>query len=162
MVQAAEQFEQQLETWYAGLPPLIHFSEDLPAEELPYHVRGRVLEIRRFIYAPFLRHAIHAPPDDPYRETVRPFVDKALACSFLSIRGEPKRHRHHGTWYNIRNVAVCCLFIIGAARSGTIPLGGDWKEPVRSAVKRMRYWVREGPGVGRCIEVIESYLDDTG
>ncbi|KAM5344153.1 hypothetical protein ACJ41O_012690 [Fusarium nematophilum] len=161
MVKAAEQFEQQLEEWHVGLPSLIQFSDDMPPqEELVYHVRGRVLEIKMWIYTPFLYYAIHAPPDAPYRDIIQPFVDKGIAYNFLMLRGEPNTHRHHGTWYAVRAAASSCLFILGAVRCGTISVPVDWMQDIRQTVSRMRYWAAEGPGVSRAIEVVESYLED--
>ncbi|KAK7408949.1 hypothetical protein QQX98_008893 [Neonectria punicea] len=161
MVKAAEEFEQQLEAWYTGLPPLIQFSDDMPpAEELPYHVRGRVLEIKTWIYAPFLYYAIHSQPDAVYLGMVQPLVKKAITYSFLMMRHEPNRHRHHGTWYSIRGITSMCLFILGAVRCGTVSMPEQWEEEIRQAIRKMRYWAAEGPGIPRCIEVLETYLKD--
>ncbi|KAH6879479.1 hypothetical protein B0T10DRAFT_520121 [Thelonectria olida] len=160
MIKTAEQFEQQLEEWYAGLPPLIQFTEHIPDEELPYHVRGRVLEIRMWICAPFLYCAIHSHLDAHQRKLIQPFVDKAISHSLLMMRGEPMRHRHHGTWYGIRDAATSCLNVIGAVRCGMISVPDGWKENMRRTITRMQYWAAEGPGVSRAIEVVESYLKD--
>ncbi|KAI9038749.1 uncharacterized protein KD926_010484 [Aspergillus affinis] len=161
MVKAAEQFEQQLQEWYAGLPPLIQFRDDAPPiEELPYHVRDRVLEIKTWIYAPFLHYAIHSPPGAPYRDIIQPLVEKSVAYSFYMMRDKPNWHRHHGSWYMIRSIASSCLLILGAIRCCTIPVPGEWREEIRAAIRRMQYWAAEGPGIYRAIEVLETYLKD--
>ncbi|KPM42712.1 hypothetical protein AK830_g3857 [Neonectria ditissima] len=161
MVKAAEEFEQQLETWHAGLPPLIQFSDEIPpSEELPYHVRGRVLEIKTWIYAPFLYYAIHSQHDALYSSMIQPFVEKAVSHSFCMIRDEPSRHRHHGSWFGVRSITASCLFILGAVRSRTISVPEQWRQEVSQAIHRMRYWAVEGPGISRAIEVLEAYIND--
>jgi hypothetical protein len=77
------------------------YSEDYwitPTEELAYMTRVRVLEIRTWIFRPFLYYAIHHPLDDPYRPLVQPFVDDALETARILILSQVHKHRHHGTW----------------------------------------------------------------
>ncbi|KAF5027830.1 hypothetical protein F66182_57 [Fusarium sp. NRRL 66182] len=160
MAEEAEQIHKQLREWYTKLPPLIQFSDDIPTEELPYHVRGRVLEIQTWIYAPFLYYTIHSPPDAPHRDRVKPLVEESIPHILSVMRGEPSRLRHHGTWYNLRLTTMRCLLIIGAARCGTVSVPEDWRREVQLVISRLKYWAPEGPGTNRCIEVLESYLGD--
>ncbi|KAF4970536.1 hypothetical protein FSARC_2445 [Fusarium sarcochroum] len=160
MAEEAEQIEKQLEEWYARLPPLIQFSDDIPTEELPYHVRGRVLEMKTWLYTPFLYYAMHSTPDAPHRNRTKAFVDKSLPHIFIALRSMPCEHRHHGTWYGVRNAIGRCLLVIGAVRCGTIPVMENWRMEIQSLIDRSRYWAAEGPGITRGIEVLESYLQE--
>ncbi|KAI9167955.1 hypothetical protein HJFPF1_04098 [Paramyrothecium foliicola] len=160
-IHAAEQFEQQLDEWYATLPAPIRFESDsVGGEELPYHTRGRALQIKMWLYTPFLYYAIHAPSEVPRQGPIWEFAEKAIAISYTTIVGEPTGHRHHGTWYHIMSIATCCLFIIAAVRRGNVPVPKEWRKEVEGAIQRIRYWEDEGPGVTRAIHVLTTYLMD--
>ncbi|KAM9883608.1 vegetative cell wall protein gp1 [Verticillium dahliae] len=161
MAQAARGFEQQLSDWYDGLPPPIRFDDlELCPRELPYMVKGRVYEIKTWLYRPFLYYAIHNPLGAPHRAMVQPLVDQAISWHLSGIRGEPLSHRHHGSWYGVRVAATCAFVVLAAVKSGkfTMPVGVDWRADIRQCIERMRFWEEEGPGITRAIQVLEDYL----
>lgn len=161
MVNAVESFEQQLDEWWATLPAPIRFeSASTLNGELPYHTSSRILQIKLWIYIPFLYYIIHTPATAIPHECVWGFADKALSVSEALICYAPTAHRHHGTWYSIQQSISCCLFIIGAVRHGGIPVPKDWRQGVEATITRMRYWEDEGPGVSRGIQVLTTYLSD--
>ena len=159
---AVQQFEEQLEECCAGLPPLIQFDHShIPDEELPYLIRSRVLEIKTLMYAPFLYHSTHTASGAPCNHNIQQFAEKCIKFSLLRMKGEPTRHRHHGTWYGLRNFLTHCLWILAAVRSGNIVVPGNWRENVEAGIGKMRFWEMEGPGVSRAIQVLDAYLHDT-
>ncbi|KAH8901557.1 hypothetical protein GQ53DRAFT_707923 [Thozetella sp. PMI_491] len=159
MAKEVEEFERQLEEWYQRLPPPIQFEEDeLPTRELQYMVQARVLELRTWMYRPFLYYAIHSPRDAPNRNVSQSWEDKAVLCCFRGLRAWPILHRHHGTWYSLRATASVALCVLGAAKCGTISLPHDWRETMTACIDRLRFWEDEGPAMSRTIQVLESYL----
>lgn len=160
-IEAVEQFEEQLDECCTGLPPLIQFDNDhVPEEELPYLIRCRVLEIKIWMYTPFLYYAVHSPSGVPLQDRMQNFAKKGVSLGILRLKEEPKRHRHHGTWYNLRNLFTNCLCTLAAVRSGRVAVPEGWRENVEAVVQGMRYWEIEGPGILRAIQVLESYLQE--
>lgn len=120
--------------------------------------RGRVLEIKAWLYRPFLYYAIHNSPNTPQRSMALPFVEKALFYNFLIVQEDHTRHRHHGTWYSTRAKTSAILCILGAVRCGTISVAAGWEDVVRSGISGFRYWESEAPGLSRSIQVLENLL----
>ena len=121
-------------------------------------VRGRALEIKTWLYRPFLYYVIHNPPGATYHSLAQPLAEKALSYSLMYILGEPSRHRHHGTWFGIRDCVSQILCLVGAAMSGTISTPPNWRKAIRNCIDMMKYWEREVPEVTRMIRVVENYL----
>jgi len=103
MMNAAEDIEIQMETWYASLPTSIQFDNTVhqASDELRFVTQGRSLLIRGLLYRPFLYYAIHSgqtrtPWDMNGRLQV--FVQKALTITVACDTGAAMTHRHHGTW----------------------------------------------------------------
>ena len=177
MASIAREFEQQLQDWYVPfhmasrntdllirsrltyLPEPIRYDEDeMPSEELPYMVWGRALEIKAWIYRPFLFYAVHSSPDDQGRRIAAPFVAKALTCSFQLLSKRSIFHRHHGTWYELRQTVSGALLLVGSAKCGTLSLPPEWRSAVQAGMARLRYWEHEVPGVNRALGVLEHLL----
>lgn len=177
MASIAREFEQQLQDWYVPfdrsnrnsnlilrsrhnhLPEPIRYEEDeMPSEELPYMVWGRALEIKAWIYRPFLFYAVHSSTDDPGRRIAAPFVAKALNCSYHLLSKRSISHRHHGTWYELRQAVSGVLLLVGAAKCGTLGLPPEWPSAVQAGMARLRYWEHEVPGVTRALGVLERFL----
>lgn len=145
------------------MPDPIRFSErEMHAEELPYMVQVRFLQLKGMVYQPFLHYAIHNPPSARYQAEVRSMAEKALSTSLLFLRDERIDHRHHGSWLHLRTLTASALAVIACARSPSINLPSDWKQEVSTAIERMRYWEAEAPGLSRALEVIETLLHDSG
>ena len=144
---------------YDNLPPPIQFDEDrIPERELAYMARGRFLEIKCWLYRPFLFYAIHNPPGSPYWDTVQCLVKKAIKRHLAFAGTEPLLHRHHGTWYHLRDIVANTLCLIAAYRCGTLnfllPPELEWKHTVAGCIERMRFWEEEAPGLTRAIEIL--------
>jgi hypothetical protein len=120
--------------------------------------RGRLLELKAWLYRPFLHYAIHNPQDTHRRRLALPFVERALFYSFLIVQEDHTRHRHHGTWYSTRAKTSAMLCILGAVRCGTITVPGDWPDIVLSGISNLKYWELEAPGLQRSIQVLENLL----
>lgn len=121
--------------------------------------RGRLLELKAWLYRPFLYHAIHSTPETPSRVTTLPFAEKSLFYNFLIAQEDHTRHRHHGTWYSLRAKTTAMLCILGAVRCGNISVPAGWAEVVRSGISNFKYWESEAPGLSRSIQVLENLLD---
>lgn len=150
----------ELTVWrYTGLPEPLRYSDtEIPSDELPCMVRGRVYTIRLSLYQPFLYHAIHSLGNDPAWNIVLPLAEKALTYGFCMVQSAPGRHRHHGTWLGIRTTVAALLFIFAAVRCDAILVRPDWKDVATSCIDRLGYWKDEAPGVSQAIEMLESYL----
>lgn len=144
---------------HSQLPAPIRYKEgDVPTEELPYMVWGRALEIKTWIYRPFLFYAIHTPQHAPSRSIALQFVDKALTSSFHLLGKHSIFHRHHGTWYGLRQTVTGALLLLGAVRCGTLNVPAEWRAVVQTGMSRMRFWEDQVPGVSRAFKVVEDYL----
>ncbi|KAH7155913.1 hypothetical protein EDB81DRAFT_785776 [Dactylonectria macrodidyma] len=159
MVKAVSEFEQQLQQWYEGLPVPIQYDENtIPAEELPYMVYGRALDIKSWVYRPLLYYLIHSPPNAPCRALVLPYLDKIFSNCKMILLAQSVPHRHHGTWYATRGCAAAALSILGAVRCGTIHVPAGWERDVHAAMANLRYWEDECPGVHRSLEALEGIM----
>jgi hypothetical protein len=121
-------------------------------------VRSRLLEMRTWIYQPFLYHAIHNASESLIPEMVMPLAKKALHASFQFIKDEPIPYRHHGAWLGIRTSIAASFQILATAQSESIPLRFDWKDLVRDYIDRLNYWKEEISWIPYAIEIIESYV----
>ena len=142
-------------------------------------VRGRTLEIQSWLYCPFLYYAIHHPPSDPYRLLIEPFVEKALVCGSAHIRGLEARHRHHGTWYEMRAATMAALCILAAAKSGVVDMKdgigagagrgeiwggmgeGGWRETVTRMIGILGFWEGEAADLTRAKGLLEELLEES-
>ena len=164
MISVAEEFMHLLNQWHNGLPPLVRFNEEtlheIPREELPFMLRARMLEIRSWIFRPFLFYAVHHSPADTQQAILLPWVEQALHNSVLLIETSSLRHRHHGVWYTNRVSANSALTILLAAKRN-LELPNGWRNAVQLAVETLFYWEAEGPGDMRKARLIlEELLDD--
>lgn len=145
-------------TRHAQLPGPIRYDEgEIPCEELPYMVWGRALEIKAWIYRPFLYYAMHSPQHAPGRSLALPFVDNCFTCSYQVLSKHSIFHRHHGTWYGLRQTVTAALLLLGAAKCGTLNVPADWRVVVQTGMSRMRFWEDEVPGVTRALGIVEDY-----
>ena len=133
---------------------------NIPTNELAYMIRIRTIEIKISLYRPFLYYAIHYPADDPYRQLIQPFVEKALQHGSAHIRGLEVRHLHHGTWYSLRTATAVALCIIAAAKCGFVTLPIVWAEDVKTQITLLRYWGGEASDLTRAAVVLQELLDE--
>lgn len=157
----AEEFIRQLEQWYDGLPPSLSYSQDLsdmPTEELSYMIRARMLELRSWIYRPFLYYIIHSKTEQSQGSIAKPFADQALLYSVRLIECNSIRHRHHGVWYTCRASASAALCILSAVRSDRIEIPMGWEDTVQLAIETLLLWEVDAPGDLRKARIILTEL----
>lgn len=137
----AFEFESQIDEWLANLPPAMQFYEADPRHgslgqgdtvdvresislELIWAVNNRFLEIRLWLYQPFLFFAAHrygtdtnpaSLTDDEFR-IVQGFVDSVLDCCMKILQARCLRHRHHGIWFDLRALVTASLVFIALPR----------------------------------------------
>lgn len=183
MVSAAEEIEAQMESWYASLPTSIRFDNNsdsdhphqAPAsDELSYMTKGRSLQIHSLLYRPFLYYAIHAQAHRWNPNTtlaLQGFVQKSLANCLAVNAGNAMTHRHHGTWYALRESATTALMLLAARAAdliNTTTVEGlndiqQYARPVQICVERLHYWEAEAPpDVARACEIIEELMSAAG
>lgn len=172
MVSAAEEIEAQMESWYASLPTSIRFDNNsdsdhlhrAPAsDELRYVTEGRSLLIRGLLYRPFLYYAIHVQANrwNP-TTTLQGFVQKALVNCLAVNTGNAMTHRHHGTWYELREGVTTAMMLLAARAADLIPTT-TVEGPLQICVERLRYWEAEAlPDVARAREIIEELMSAAG
>jgi len=183
MVSAAEEIEAQMESWYASLPTSIRFDNNsdsdhphqAPAsDELRYVTEGRSLLIRSLLYRPFLYYAIHAQAHGWNPTTtlaLQGFIQKSLANCLAVNTGNAMTHRHHGTWYALRESVTTALMLLAAHAADLITTttveglddNQQYARPLQICVERLRYWEAEAPPDVACArEIIEELMGAAG
>jgi len=164
IVKTAANFVDQMPQWYEGLPVAIKYNQedysDMPQDELAHITRGRALEIYTWLFRPFLYYAIHHPANDPHRAIVQGFVDSALKTARATI-GEGiihHRHRHHGTWFHLRNGTSAALSMIAAQKCGHIELPQDWREIIRTQISVLQFWEKESPEIAKAKDMLATLI----
>jgi hypothetical protein len=89
----------------------------LPTNKLALLLYARVLELKCFIYRPFLYHAAHSTMSDREQAEIGPFVAKGLCCHFLAITIGYLHYRNHITFYHFRYSIASALCIMAVAKS---------------------------------------------
>jgi hypothetical protein len=162
MSRKGEEFIRLLDQWHKSLPEQLSYNQDdlqdIPREELSFMIRVRVLEIRSWIFRPFLYHAIHNRPHELQQPLLPPFVAQALEHCICLIKTNSIRYRHHGVWYTCRVSAGAALSIVAAARCGNLPLPHDWQSTVQLAIETLIFWEKTGPGDLRVARTILEEL----
>ncbi|PVH70328.1 hypothetical protein DL98DRAFT_504778 [Cadophora sp. DSE1049] len=165
MLRAADEFELQLSDWFSTLPEPIQFDdfEIRPSHELRFVVQFRALEVKSWLYRPFLYYTIHHAPYDTLNPRLQSLVLKAIDSSIHWILLRPARHRHHGSWYAGRLVLSSALSIIAAVKAGIeAEKLSDWRDIVLEAISAMEFWEDESPDFRKGREVLELYYAQLG
>lgn len=155
----------------SSLPETIRFDDvgvEEALDELTYFARGRELCIRALLYRPFLFLAIHAPPrDDSQQKEVRKYAQKALNICVKNNSGYSITHRHHGTWYGLRE-SIAAGFMMFAAKMSGLSANNEaffdgvlddrvYEHTIQACLQRLRYWEAESPAdVRRGRELLED------
>ncbi|GLA90175.1 hypothetical protein AtubIFM56815_005738 [Aspergillus tubingensis] len=148
MCRTAADLESQIDHWFRNRPSIIHFEEwdSAPRFELTYNLQARVLQLRSWLYRPFVYYAIHH--DDGQineNEEAMKFMRKAIGCSFHIINSKATQHRHHGTWFVARGVLSSALIIIAAVKAdkGLVDYLADWPDLLDQAIRSLTHWASE-------------------
>lgn len=162
LLQTAEELDRQLTEWHRTLPELISFDIELPADgELAYHLQARFLEIRERIYRPFLYRSLHKRVDHTRDDLTEhallgPLVQiHASTCAKLT-RHWDVRHRHHGTWFMVRQSFTAALLLLAAQRSGIIMDEGTCERSVQHTLSTLRFWEAEAPDLKASRLILED------
>lgn len=195
LIPIALEFDSQINTWFSNLPPGMQFYENDPrlcndrqsyavhtqesiSMELSWALSNRFLEIRLWLYQPFLFFAVHHPtsttstPTDVLPSsltseelgTVQRLVESGLDCSMKILQARCLRHRHHGIWFDLRALVTASLICIALARSGNVNHPNIHPGGLRNHLKRtletLAYWEDEAPDIKKARGILEQLLRD--
>ncbi|KAL3442842.1 hypothetical protein BJX65DRAFT_286166 [Aspergillus insuetus] len=193
----ALEFESQINAWAANLPPAMQYygnNETTPAShataggnhdvqdsislELSWAIGNRLLEIRLWLYQPFLYFAIHHPVTPgvaavPSNLTAGEAVSmQALAqsgftCCMQILQARCLRHRHHGIWFDLRALVTASLIVIALVKSGNLDVPGidlaeeDLRGHFTKTLEALTYWEDEAPDIKRARQVLVELIEET-
>lgn len=163
LIAVIEGFESELEKFYNTLPPnaRFDFNEEIHNEVVSL-IRGRFIELYRYIYRPALFCAIHLPRNDQTQPVLRKFIDKLFAITVYPPLDEVRIHRHHGTWYYCREIWVAALLLLAAVKGGVEnPTDEYLEQTIAGTIATLEYWVRETDTLERCINTLKIGLKAT-
>lgn len=136
---------------------------------------GRSVIMKSLLYRPFVYLAVHSAEriDTSTRAALEGFVRKAMDACVQFISGRTMTHRHHGTWYGLRESMSMSLMIVAASRGGLIPQvspsvdGVDqdniYARAVQICIEQHRYWEAESPpDIMRAREILEGLYRNIG
>lgn len=155
-IDLAVEFETQVSSWWANLPPAMQKYETnstiraprtaspggaeagFVSQELSWATENRLLEMRSWLYQPFLYYLVHMRPPRPAQLNGSPLVHaapasglsnegneffwnlivRAIDCNITIIDTRSVPHRHHGLWYDLRSVVTASLILLAIIKSG--------------------------------------------
>lgn len=185
LIPIAKEFEEQILVWSSNLPPAMQYDkhsmgDSSPSRELSWATWNRLLEMKAWLYQPFLYHAIHTPlplpnPSSsssnpsttssipPLRDpTLQSLINSALECALSTIENRSLRHRHHGLWFDLRAIVTASFSVIAAAKSGRVEVGEGWRERIEGVCAVLGFWESEGMDLGKTREVLGQLLGEWG
>ena len=169
LIPIAEEFEAQISTWSANLPIVMQYDSGrsdggvATSKELGWATSNRLLEMKAWLYQPFLFYAIHTRAlrmDAPENETLRRLVDAAMECNHNIVQNRSVRHRHHGIWFDIRALATAAVTLSAVIKSGNVTVPVDWDESFTSIIGTVKFWEDESPDLTKTRLVLEILLEE--
>ena len=165
----AVEFEAQVSSWYANLPPAMQRYEtnytiraprretgngvatDHVSRELSWATENRLLEMRSWLYQPFLYYLVHGKPTPPPHQRIASpvsyssnnqsfglspetatvywnMIQRGIECNLSILETRTVTHRHHGLWYDLRASVCASLILLAVVRAGysdLVPGGVD-------------------------------------
>jgi hypothetical protein len=193
----ALEFESQINAWAANLPPAMQYygnNENTPTShataggnhdvqdsislELSWAIGNRLLEIRLWLYQPFLYFAIHhsittgtALPSNLTASEVasmQALARSGFTCCMQILQARCLRHRHHGIWFDLRALVTASLIVIALVKSGNLDVPGidlaeeDLRGHFTKTLEALTYWEDEAPDIKRAREVLVLLIEETG
>lgn len=155
LIPIVAEFERQAETFREHLPPPIRFP-DVPqtaGTEWQQFSRGRYYRVLELMHRPFLFAAVHDPGCSPI---VRALAEKALVNALRYIQHSCIRHRHHGTWLQLRNGLKATSLLLAATRSVWLKKPHGWEAGVAKSLDTFNYWSSEFPSCKTYAHVIRT------
>ena len=147
LIPIAIEFEAQIATWSASLPPVMqHYEKPVSLEvavigtptegqssaskELSWATGNRLLEMKSWLYQPFLYYAVHRAsrsigelfPDQEM--ALQTLAASGIECNIKTVEDRSLHHRHHEIWYDVRALITATLILVAAAKSGNIKIPG--------------------------------------
>lgn len=169
LIPIAKEFESQILVWSANLPPAMQYdvslTEEGPSRELSWATGNRLLEMRSWLYQPFLYHAIHADTQTAHvRENpvLQSLVEAAMDCHLETVQKRSFRHRHHGIWFDIRAIVSAAFSVIAAAKSGKVTVREEWGGHIAHIISTLAFWEGESPDLVRTRQVLERLFHEVG
>ncbi|KAL4752186.1 hypothetical protein BDW72DRAFT_77057 [Aspergillus terricola var. indicus] len=189
LIPMALEFESQINAWFANLPPSMRYYESGPETtqhdqmtstresislELSWAIGNRFLEIRLWLYQPFLYYAVHhydqyhKPPlihTEEESTIIQDLVKSGIDCTLKILQARCLRHRHHGIWFDLRALVTASLIVIAFARSGTnsAELSRIHRAGLRThltpTLETLAYWGDEAPDIKKAGEVLDGLLE---
>ncbi|KAI2912843.1 transcriptional regulator family: Fungal Specific TF [Aspergillus niger] len=161
LCRTATDLESQIDHWSRNLPSIIRFEEwdSAPRFELTYNLQARVLQLRSWLYRPFVYYAIHHNSGQSNEdEEAKRFMRKAIECSFHLINSKATQHRHHGTWFVARGVLSSALLIIAAIKAdkGLVDYLADWPDLLDQAIRSLSHWASEARDLAYAVVVLAN------
>ncbi|KAL1889862.1 Zcf27p [Sporothrix stenoceras] len=194
-------WELQAQRWIDSLPPILSLDAPSDAENdiCRFVLRGHLINLYELIYWPFtvaaatrldtslgmgrnkiLSQRVSGAELVAEQEAVDSASILKLARKGLEthtrriVTNEPGfRHRHHGTWYMIRNCTRSALVLVAnalcMARLGCLVEGDPnneflalpdgWRNSVASTIRLLTYWEPEVPDVQKGRRILEIGLE---
>lgn len=125
--------------------------------------------MKALLYRPFLYLAVHSTErsSPSISAAFEGLVKKALESCVEFISGRGMTHRHHGTWYALRECISMSLMLVAASRSGLItrisPSPDEmvqdsiYGRAIQICIEQLRYWEAESPpDIMRAREILEG------
>jgi hypothetical protein len=157
LISIALEFDAQVSSWSAHLPPamqhyesassirapnlnpLLHDRNSFVSRELSWATDNRILEMRSWLYQPFLYYIIHSVdstsgvspnvshhhqpsqtssllPEDT--RALHSMITAGIDCNLKIMDVRSLRHRHHGLWYDLRSTMCASLLLLAIVKSG--------------------------------------------
>ncbi|KAM0717786.1 hypothetical protein Q7P37_006118 [Cladosporium fusiforme] len=230
LLRIALEFDTQLSSWSANLPPAMQQWETTytirepvsgastggpgahVSQELSWATENRLLEARSWLYQPFLFNLIHhrhrssdcemCPPPLSVATTqhnlqaigagdsgglgpstnettpLRRLIQSGIECNLRILDNRMARHRHHGTWFDLRSIVCASLILLMVVKSGHetwIPGGAEFlwgsisnaynKEDavggrLGQVLDHLLFWSTDSPDMIRHRDVLEVVTRD--
>ncbi|CAI6089627.1 unnamed protein product [Clonostachys chloroleuca] len=166
MINAAYEFEKQIEQWKLTLPQAIScFHTTLyitTVTELQLAPWLRSANIRLRIYRPFLyRLTCKIAKDWPLIDPMRHLAGKAVSLCLEPLFDLGLRHRNAESWFRCRESACRALLLICAGKNGLLrrmELEHRASETLQQCISHLRYWEREADDVRLARQTLEMMI----
>ena len=167
LIPIAKEFEEQILVWSSNLPPAMQYEKSpttnfSSARELSWATWSRLLEMKSWLYQPFLYYAIHcneAQASELRDNTIlQSLVVAAVEVNIRTIEVRSLRHRHHGIWFDLRSIVTASFKVIAAARSGNVKVEPEWEDHIRLVIANLAFWEDESVDLPKTRQVLEDLL----
>lgn len=158
LIPIVAEFERQAETFREHLPPAIKFPDvpEIASTEWQQYSRGRYYRVLELMHRPFLFTALHEPGCSPI---IRALAEKALVNALRYLQHSHIKHRHHGTWLQLRNELKEASLLLAASKSTGLRMPHGWESGISKSLATFDYWSLEFPSCKTYANVILTLAD---